>query len=306
MKRGILGMLFFIVGLAGSIAIFARAQQQVHGETPEPPPPAVQGQAPQAPGGGRGAMMGFPDRPKAPQEVLDRGKAQYSVSCAFCHASDAGGAVGPNLIRSGVVLEDQNGDLIGPIVHGSRANMGMPRIDLTDAQISDIAAWLHSLKVSSRSGPPDKPIDIVVGKVDAGKAYFQQTCASCHSVTGDLAGIASKFPNPRALQQAWLLPSGPGNRGGGGPPAPEGAVKVKPTTVTVTLPSGQKAEGELVSIDDFDVTLKGADGFDHTYPRNNDVPKVEIHDPMDAHRALFAKYTDKDIHDLTAYLVTIK
>jgi cytochrome c oxidase cbb3-type subunit III len=293
---------------------------QDHGAQPDAPPPATATPPPNPPngapaGGGQGGAQGggvrfggivaYPDRPKAPQEVLDRGKALYSVNCAFCHASDAGGAVGPNLIRSAVVLEDKDGELIAPVVHGSRADRGMPRIDLTAAQISDIAAWLHSLHVSSRSLPPEKPINIVTGDAAAGKGYFDKTCASCHSVAGDLAGIASKIPNPRNLQQAWLLPSGPGARLGAAV-AIDNPIKVKPSTVTVTFPNGQKVEGQLVYIDDFNVTVRTVDGNEHTYPRNNDKPKVEVHDPMDAHRALFAKYTDKDIHDVTAYLVTIK
>ena len=159
----------------------------------------------------------YPDRPKAAQEVLDRGKVVYGVNCGFCHGSDAGGGeVGPNLLRSAVVLEDQSGESFWtPIVHGSRADKGMPRVDISNAQISDIAAWLHSLKVASRTEADDK-INIVRGDAKAGEAYFQKTCAACHSVTGDLKGFASKMPNPKTLQQNWILPGGGGRGSGGG------------------------------------------------------------------------------------------
>jgi cytochrome c oxidase cbb3-type subunit III len=115
-------------------------------------------------------LTAYPDRPPAPEEVVDRGKAQYSVSCSFCHGSDAGGGVGPNLLRSQVVLDDKSGDLILPIVHGARSDRGMPQIDLNDAQVSDIAVFLHSLHVTSHVA--NENIDIVVGDPKAGEAFF--------------------------------------------------------------------------------------------------------------------------------------
>jgi mono/diheme cytochrome c family protein len=252
--------------------------------------------------------VAYPPRPKAPQDVLDRGKATFGVSCAFCHGSDAGGGeTGPNLKRSGVVLEDQHGEKIAPIVKGARLDQGMPRIDISDVQISEVAEWLHSLTVASRTDPNAENINIVTGDVELGKAYFQKTCASCHSVTGDLAGIATRIPNPKTLQQTWLLPGGGGRGGGGGFGAtPVPGLHVPPMTVTVTQPNGQKVEGVLSRIDDFYVGLTTADGTLRSFRRDGDVPKVELHDPLAPHRELVQKYTDKDIHNLTAYMVTLK
>jgi cytochrome c oxidase cbb3-type subunit 3 len=246
----------------------------------------------------------YPDRPKAPQQVLDRGKATYGVSCAFCHGSDAlGGEIGPNLLRSSIVMQDQSGELIAPIVHGARADKGMPRIDLTDAQITDVAAWLHSIRVASRTDPNENNIDIVRGDAKAGEAYFQKTCASCHSVTGDLKGFAAKMPTHKVLQQTWLLPDG----GRGGVTASQvPGLHVPPTTVTVTLPTGEKINGVMTRIDDFYVGLKQEDGTSRGFSRMGNVPKVEIHDSLAAHRELLRKYTDKEIHDVTAYLVSLK
>jgi cytochrome c oxidase cbb3-type subunit III len=247
----------------------------------------------------------YPDRPKAPQAVLDRGKALFGVNCAFCHGSDAGGGEGgPNLLRSGVVLEDQFGEIIAPIVHGARVDKGMPRIDLTDMQISDVAAWLHSLRVASRTDPNDT-INIVTGDPAMGKADFQRMCASCHSVTGDLKGISSTLPNPKVLQQNWILPGGAGRPGQTGSAGVSG-VHVPPITVTVTLAGGRKVSGTLERIDDFFVGLRDSDGTVHGFTRTGDTPKVEIHDPLAAHRELIGKYTDKEVHDLTAFLVTLK
>ena len=254
----------------------------------------------------RGGMVAYPDRPKASPEVLARGKAVYSVSCGFCHGSDAGGgSVGPNLLRSEAVLQDKRGELIAPIVHGARADRGMPKIDMPDEQISDIADWLHSLKVSSRAVMTEK-INIVVGSAGPGKSAFDRTCGSCHSVTGDLKGFAAKYSDPRAMQQAWMLPAGMARRGppGGGPA--EVQLNVPPVTATVTQANGKKITGRLDSIDDFYVAVITEDGMTHRFTRLNDVPSVVIHDPLEAHRALLRKYDDKDIHDITAYLVTLK
>jgi cytochrome c oxidase cbb3-type subunit 3 len=270
--------------------------------------PLAQAQDPATPTARRPQRpQAYPDRQKAPQDVLDRGKAVYGVNCAFCHGSDGGGGeVGPNLLRSSVVLSDMSGELIAPLVHGSRADKGMPRVDMTDAQISDVASWLHSLKVASRTDPNENNINIVRGDAKAGEVYFQKTCASCHSVTGDLKGFAAKMPNPKTLQQTWMLPGGSGGRMGGfGAPPPTG-LHVPPTTVTVTLSSGQKVEGNLNRIDDFFVGLTQADGSIRGFERTSNSPKVEIHDPLATHRELLRQYKDTDIHDLTAYMVTLK
>jgi hypothetical protein len=188
----------------------------------------------------------------------------------------------------------------------------MPRIDLPDAEISDIAAWLHSLPVTSRTDPNAENINIVVGEVSAGQAYFEKTCASCHSVTGDLKGIGSRF-NAKALQSWWLMPGSSVNRGGGGAAAqaaqggPVGAATGPfKSKATVTLPSGEKVEGTLSKIDDFNVWLIMPDGSSRSFDRNGDVPKVEVRNPLQPHLDLMLKYTDKNIHDITAYLVTIK
>jgi cytochrome c oxidase cbb3-type subunit III len=297
-KRGIVAAAFFVPGLVYLIhAQTAQTSTQTGQQTPH-----VRGAAAEAPS----QRSAYPDRPGAPQDILDRGKAVYGVNCAFCHGSDAaGGEVGPNLLRSGVVLDDQNGELIAPIVHGARVNKGMPHIDITDAQITDIATWLHSLKVVSFTVPPEVPINIVTGNATAGQTFFQKTCASCHSVTGDLKGLATRIPDPRALQQAWLLPGGGGGRRPNKSQASTPGLHVPPTSVTVILPDGQEVEGELTRIDDFYVGLKKGDGTLLGFTRSDNT-KVELHDPLAPHRELLRTYTDKNIHDVTAYLVTIK
>jgi cytochrome c oxidase cbb3-type subunit 3 len=229
------------------------------------------------------------------------------VSCSFCHGSDArGGEVGPNLLRSAVVLQDQNGELIAPIVHGGRAEQGMPRVDITDEQIKEVAAWLHHFNATGKTVMYNSAeINIVTGNAEAGAAYFQKTCASCHSATVDLAGIGSRITEPKTLQQTWLLPGG-GGGGSGRYSAKALGLHVPPITVTVTLPNGKKIEGNLVSISDFYVGLTNETDGPQGFRREGDIPKVEIHDPLAPHRELVQKIADKDVHDVTAYLVTLK
>jgi len=253
--------------------------------------------APPGRGGGGGA---FPQHPPADPAVIDRGKAVWGVHCAFCHGSDArGGEGGPNLIRSELVLNDRNGETIAPVVQAGRPDAGMPKFDLTAAQISDIAAFLHSFRINGRDAARGRPPTILVGNAEAGERYFRGKCAGCHSATGDLKGLGAKITDPKTLQQTWLAPGG----GGRGQAA---SANIPPTTVTVTLASGQKLEGRLVRLDDYTVTLAESDGALHSLLRNGDTPKVEVHDPLEPHRQLLPVYTDKDIHDVTAYLATLK
>jgi cytochrome c oxidase cbb3-type subunit III len=235
------------------------------------------------------AQGAYPRHPQADPASIARGKALYDVNCAHCHGSDArGDDGGPNLIRSTLLLNDKDGELIAPVLQNGRLAEGMPKFDFSAAQIADIAAYIHTFRVAGYDAARNRPDTIVVGDAKAGETYFNSTCASCHSAAGDLKGLAAKIGDPRTLQQRWLLPAG------------------QTATVTVTLPSGQKREGRLVRIDDFLVSLTEADGTPRTVTRNGDTPKVEVHDPIQTHRDLLHGYTDKDIHNVTAYLVTLK
>jgi len=260
-------------------------------------PPA--GAAPAAGRGGPGRSA-YPQRPAADPAVIERGKGVYSVNCAFCHGSDArGGEGGPNLLRSSLVLNDANGEAIAPVVRNGRPQAGMPPLNLAASQIADVAAFLHSFPVGGRDVARSAPPTIVVGNAASGKSLFQERCASCHSETGDLKGLATRIPDAKTLQQTWLMPGG-GRGGRGATPAK------KPITVTVTLPDGAKAEGRLERIDDFLVTLRDNEGRLRSFPRQGNRPAVAVHDPLQGHLDLMARYSDKDIHDITAYLVTLK
>ena len=305
------------LGIVGMLAI--GATNQLWAQQPPQAPAAPGGQ--DGRGGGRGGRGGaapapapgqgnptatFPaqQRPLAPPEVITRGQTLYGVSCRSCHGTDlrGGDMGGPNLLRSGVVLADQHGELIAPIIQGSRRDQGMPAIPMSSDDMTAVAEYLHSVLFTARgqgAPPPGPPVvlNIVVGNEAAGQAYFQAKCSACHSVTGDLQGTAGRVTDPTQLQNLWVS-------GGVAGRAPGRALR--PTTATVTLANGQVVQGALRRIDDFIVTLGLPDGSERSIRRDGDVPKVVIEDPLEGHRKLLPVLTDKDIHDVTAYLVTLK
>jgi cytochrome c oxidase cbb3-type subunit 3 len=296
---------------------FTRAQtaQQPAAPAPAPPAQAPPAQAPQQPpaGRGRGAQPGtFPAQQRSPGDpaLIERGRGVYSATCASCHGVDLRGGQlgGPNLLRSLVVLNDKEGELISPIIKGSRAERGMPPLPLSDDDIRAVTEYIHSVLATSgrQGGPPGIAApapNILTGDAQAGQAYFAAKCSSCHSPTGDLQGIATRIPDPKVLQTTWVSGGAVGGRGRGA--SPSGAAR-KPVTVTVTTASGEKVSGRLVRIDHFIVTLAREDGTLQSFRRAGDSPKVEIQDPLAGHKALWTVLTEKDIHDTTAYLVTLK
>jgi mono/diheme cytochrome c family protein len=228
--------------------------------------------------------------------AIERGKALYGANCTFCHGADVrgGDGGGPNLLRSTTVLDDQRGELLAPVVLGGRGTM--PKFQLTASQVADIAEFLHTFAVTSRYVP--STIDILVGDAKKGEAYVTEVCAPCHT-TAALKTFATKLSDPKVLQQMWLMP---GSGGRGAPPP----IPAPPTTVTVTLPSGQKVQGTLNRIDDFVVTLTEADGTPRTFRTVGTSIKVEIQDPLAPHKALLRTYADTDIHNVTAYLASLR
>jgi cytochrome c oxidase cbb3-type subunit 3 len=262
--------------------------------------------------GGGNPQATFPaqQRPPGDPALIQRGQGLYGVQCRACHGVDLrGGDIGgPNLLRSQLALNDQEGELIGPVITGGRQTPGlpsMPAIQMPPDDIKAVAAYIHSVQATMRgqgSPPPGAAVElnVLVGDAAAGDAYFRTNCSSCHSATGDLQGIATRFPDPTNLQNAFV--GGGSGRGGRG-----AAVSARrQATVTVTLPNGQKVDGRLDRIDDFLVVLTMADGAQRSFSRSGEVPIVEVHDPMERHRRMLATYTDRDIHNVTAYLATLK
>jgi cytochrome c oxidase cbb3-type subunit 3 len=211
-------------------------------------------------------------------------------------------------LRSQLALSDHDGENILPVIKGSRQSAGMPAIPMSDADGQAVSAYIRSvLETIGRQGTPPSAgqaaPSILVGNAAEGQAYFATKCAGCHSVTGDLQGIATRIADPKVLQNLWVSGGGRGGRGAWAQ-AP-GAANARTPTVVVTLPN-ERVEGRLVRIDDFLVTVELADGTTRTIRRVGETPKVEVHDPMQGHKDLLRVYSDKDIHDVTTYLVTLK
>ncbi len=262
----------------------------------------------------RGGIASFPAQQRDPDDpaLVAQGRAIYDTECRSCHGPDLRGGErgGPNLLRSAVMLNDRQGEGLAPLMQGSHKERLSPS-GLTGADVKAVAAYIHSilaLAPGQGAPPPGPPVElkVLVGDAAAGERYFAAKCASCHSVTGDLRGIGARDLGAAQLQNLWIA----GGRGrGAGPatgPRPAPMTTRRETTVVVTLPTGQKYEGRLERIDEFLVSLTEADGTPRSFRRVGAVPKVDVRDPLEAHRNLLPAYTDKDIHDVTAYLASQK
>jgi cytochrome c oxidase cbb3-type subunit 3 len=256
-------------------------------------------QAPQLVGG---RFKGYP------QEAVTRGLTAYDTTCGYCHGARAkGGNGGPDLITSDVSLHDEDG--VGVAAHlKTDVHQKAVKLDLPQATVYDIASYLHSRIIATANHNDPIHVDDVAkaGDPKAGQAYFNGAggCAKCHQPEGNLKGIGSKY-DIVALQDRIANPRAGGRGGfgrGGGPAAPD----PNAITATVTLPSGQTFKGIPLVNSDFDVTLRFADGSTQTWPRNNGIPKVELTDPMAEHLVILTKLKDADLHNLTAYLATLK
>lgn len=269
-----------------------------HQQSQEATPPAEPAPAPSQGGFGLSLALLPPPDPSA----LDRGKQIFASNCAFCHGANAtGGEGGPDLVRSVVVLHDGGkGTEIGPVILNGRPGTAMPKFNFTEAQIKDLAAFLLSRNQAAANRRTYQVLELATGDASAGKQYFDVHCASCHSVSGDLAHVASKFPAPD-LQGRFLYPP----RRISGPSAEENSKAQK--TVVVTLPSGQSYSGKLVHFDDFSVSLRDESGQYHSWEleRQKGI-RAEVHDPLEGHLDLLRKYSDADIHNLLTYLETLK
>ncbi len=242
-------------------------------------------------------------RPPGDPERTARGRGIYGINCRACHGVDlrGGDLGGPNLLRSQLVLRDLQGELLGPVIRNGSTSpdgSGMPPLALSDEDVRAVAEYIHSILATAtrQGGPPEGApveLDILVGDAAAGQAYFAAQCAECHSPAGDLQGIASRITEPKELQNTWVRG---GSRSGPRPPV----------SVTVTTSSGERVAGRLERLDDFVVVLTTTDGRHRSFSRRGGGTRIELADPLARHRELLSVYSDTDIHNVTAYLVTLK
>jgi cytochrome c oxidase cbb3-type subunit 3 len=227
---------------------------------------------------------------------IQTGELRFVSQCGFCHGRDAaGGESGPDLTGSELVAADTGGDKIGPILRAGRPEAGMPSFHIDAEELKAIAAFIHTQanKFADLSGGRRSvdPEDLATGNAEDGRAWFNGAggCSVCHSVTGDLAGVATRYQGLTLLQR-MLYPSGR--------PAPA------PPKAVFTLPSGQIISAPLAGEDEFSITVLDPLGARQTYSK--DKVKVKIEDPMSAHFAQLEKYTDAEMHNVFAYLQTLK
>lgn len=265
------------------------------------------GAAGRAAGPGRGGQAGEPREvaPNArwwwawttvPDPVsVKRGQPLFVASCGSCHAANATGTPNaPNLIRSAVVRHDKDGSAIAGVIKSGVPHATTPAARLAPEHVTDVVSFIRDLiqtydKSSAGSMPADYPVEMLLtGNAEAGRAWFNGagTCSTCHSPTGDLAGVAGKY-RPVELQARFMMPRA-----------------TKPKMATVTLASGARVTGELVLVNTYEVSVRTPDGKTETWPA--DRVKLEVTDPLQAHRDLLPTYTDADMHNMFAYLWTLK
>lgn len=227
--------------------------------------------------------------PSAPSGV---GAALFQQNCAFCHGRDTqGGESGPDLTRSKLVQADVMGDKISEVVRNGRPEKKMPAFNFSKQELLDLADFIHAQEARAVAQKGKRKgvdvSDLQTGNVEAGKQYFNGagTCATCHSAQGDLAGVASRYEGLQ-LEQRMLYPRDAKSR------------------VTVTLPSGERITGTVAYRDEFTVALRDAGGMYRSWPITR--VKYTLDSPVTAHAELFGKYTDDDIHNLMAYLQTLR
>jgi cytochrome c oxidase cbb3-type subunit 3 len=227
--------------------------------------------------------------------AVQRGQQSFVANCGFCHGSTGkGGNNGPDLVRSVLVLDDEgSGTQVGPVILEGRPAKGMPKFAMNREQIKDICAFLLSLSHAAIVRGDYKILNVVTGDPKAGMAYFNARCGACHSPTGDLAHIAGKY-EPPALQARFLYP--------------KARLSARAQiTARVTLRSGDSFSGTLSSIDDFSVALIDASGQYRSWLFDVESGiKVALTDPLAGHEQLLKSYTDADMHNVVAYLETLR
>ena len=286
-----------ILVLCAALMYCASALHAQRGRGAGAAPGAPQGRGQSSPASQRPPQTATPQ--KYPPEQVDAGRTRFGAQCGFCHGRDAGGGEGgPDLTRSALVAEDVRGDRINPVVRSGRN--AMPPFNLSDTDLAAIVAYIHDQKTQADSAVGGRRsvdvTDLQTGNATAGKKYFDTACTRCHSATGDLAGIAARLQGLQLLQR-MLYPN----------------PRRKPATVTLIVAPGQDnidarqletVTGTLVYRDEFTIALTDASGWHRSWPTTQ--VRFTVEDPLQAHVEQLGKYTDADMHDVLAYLQTLR
>jgi cytochrome c oxidase cbb3-type subunit 3 len=267
---------------AGGLALIAAIAMSQ--ETPKPAPP-VQNRA-----AATRVFLGLGAEPD--QAAATRGAPLFQQNCAFCHGPQARGAEGPSLITSDVVLGDDHGEHLVPFLKKGRPEKGMPSFaGLADDQLKDIAEFLHLQVEDVANRGTYHVLNILVGDPAKGQAYVEHNCMSCHRAD-TFAHIASKYHSPDQLQRGWIWPTRPADNS-------------LAITATVKTADGATLSGRVTQISDFRITLVDRDQQTHVVTRGPGVD-VTLNDPLAAHQAIVMSLKNDDMHNVTAYLETLK
>ena len=274
----------------------ALVAQRGAGPAPVPPVQTPAGRGEASPASQRPPQTKTPQ--SFPRDQVEAGRTQFVSQCGFCHGRDAaGGAGGPDLTRSVLVAEDVRGDRLGPFIRAGRPDQGMPAFPLSDSDLAAVVAFIHDQKLQADLSVGGRrsvdATDLESGNAALGQRYFEAACVRCHSATGDLAGVATRHQGLTLLQR-MLYPSAAG-RGSSGR---------APQTVTVTLPSGQTITGRLAYRDEFMISVTDAAGWLRSWPASQ--VRFTLDDPLQAHVEQLGKYSDDDMHNVLAYLQTLR
>jgi cytochrome c oxidase cbb3-type subunit III len=300
-----------------AVAAILSAAATLAGQEPAKPPATPPATPPAAkeketPALAHPRALADPEAPKFDPEAVERGKQLMVAQCGFCHGSNArGGEKGPDLTRSEVVQGDEGGVQLGAFLKAGRPEKGMPKFTLPDEAVQDLATYLHATIASVANRDRYKILDILVGDPKKGEAFFNGAgkCVTCHSVTGDLAGIGSKFDDPAVLQGRIVMPRGRRRRGPPRPGQNETPPFLEPMAIkaSFTTPSGESVDAPLIMLTDFSVTVYDATtGQPRTFLRGNGQPAVTVTDPLQAHVDMVRRWNDADLHDMTAFLASLK
>jgi cytochrome c oxidase cbb3-type subunit 3 len=286
------------VAVAVSVVVLLTLESVIVGKAQAPPAPSTGAQ-----GGRRTASQAPPPTTIAqsyPTEQVEAGRSLFAAQCGFCHGRDAaGGDSGPDLTRSMITAEDNRGDKIGPVVRSGRVDRGMPAFNLSDADMMAIVAFVHDQKRSAELQQGSRRnvdvADLQTGDAEAGRRYFNGAggCARCHAPTGDLAGVATRLQGLKLLQR-MLYPEA----------ADEIGTARARATVTVTLRSGDRVAGTLAYRDEFTIALRDSSGWYRSWPTSQ--VQFAVDNLLDAHVEQLGKYTDDDMHNVLAYLQTLR
>jgi cytochrome c oxidase cbb3-type subunit 3 len=303
LRLAAVGIVASCLGALMPAEITAGEPQAATNKTPPSPGAGAPPGGGQTRGRGEASPASVPLPPTAtpqsyPPDQIAAGQKIFSAQCGFCHGRDAmGGESGPDLTRAASVAEDIRGDKLGPIVRSGRVDKGMPGFTLSESDLAATVAFIHDQKKKAEAlsgGRRSVDVaDVQTGNVEAGKRYFDTHCSRCHSATGDLSGIGKRLQG-LALMHRMLYPGS--GRDAGAPAAPPRA--------TVTLASGEKVTGVVAYRDEFTIALTDPDGWYRSWPTRN--VTFTLDNPVQAHVDQLGKYTDRDMHDVLAFLHTLR